>query len=272
MKQTIFIISVLTVLLSCSDKKKYPYDLKCDTKSEFIVRLDSITSPSTKMMQFFEYKFGNNPLAMFAMLNEASQRINIHNNNGEKIKELSLIEIDSALPKTTGFYFINDDSLLLYSYKARELRLVSCNNTFKTQLMFNLDSLSSPTTNSVDVEVTSKTPILYDNGMVYLTGRAMYYDIYGSQPKNVSTAIAFNINSKRVDQIPLFERAWKDRYWHFEQYFVNHTFLPKENTVIYSLAMKDSILRYSFLKHDQTKFPLTSDELGNEKRWFRSPI
>lgn len=265
MKKIFFAIPVLVMFLACNDKKLYPYVLKCDTKSEFIIYLDSITPPSTMMIQFFESQFRNNPSISFAMLNEQSQTINIHNNRGKKIREINLLKRDSTLHKTTGFYFIDEDSLLLYSYKGREMSLLSCNNKFEKKVLFNLENLNDSTVRKLVIEVASVTPILYKNGSIYLTGRALYNDL--SKPherKKVATAISFNIHSKTANYISLFEKAWDDRYWHFEQYFVNHTFLPKENMVIYSLAMKDSVIRFDVTKKNQIKLQMKSDDIGNE--------
>lgn len=263
---------LLFMILSCNKKTKYPFDLINDAKAEFIVALDAVTPPDTKMMQFFEYESKNGSLPALAMLNSETQSINIHNRKGQKIKEISLPKIDTALQKISGFYFINEDSLLLYSYSNRDMKLISIKNNFAPKLLFNLDSIANTAISTLSIEITSSAPILYKNGIVYLAGRAMFNDISDPKAKKVNTAFSVDVNTRKIDFIPTFEKVWKERYWHYEQTFAKHTFMPQQNTIIYSLPMKDSVLVYNTKTKNHIKAIIQGDELGNENEMVPAKI
>ncbi|MBB6235541.1 hypothetical protein HDC90_000138 [Pedobacter sp. AK013] len=215
------------------------------------------------MIQFFDS--GRNSSLRLAMLNFDNQVINLHDVNGKKINELDLFKLDSTSSKISGFHFINDDSLLIYSENSRNMKLISCRKNFRPVLLFNLDSLQNNKIGQLDIRVTSKTPIIYENGIIYLTGRAMLHNALTSpQSKLVVSAFSFDLHTKKVDFIPMFNKVWEERYWHHEQYFVNHTFIPKQHKIIYSLAMKDSIIMYDTQNNRQSKAGIISEELGSE--------
>lgn len=272
-KQSFFFLALIGLILSCKPKMKYHWILEADKSSQLLVRLDPTTPPDTKMMQFFEGGDKHQYFKKFAMLNYESQTINIHENTGIKVSEVKLLEIDSTLSKTSGFYFINSDSLLIYSESRREMRLISCSKKFQPQLLFNLDSLESPGIRKLEIQVNSATPIIYKKGLIFLTGKAMLNnDISTPQAKSINTAISFNVHTKKTDFISMFSNAWEERYWHNEQYYLNHICVPTQNVIIYSLNMKDSLILYNIQNKSQIKKSVSSDELGKDDEMIPDKI
>ncbi|MFA6072371.1 MAG: DUF4221 family protein [Janthinobacterium sp.] len=265
-RKFLFASTISLAMASCTSTSDYKYKLDQDPSSDYIVSLDSIAAPDTRMIQFADSGDPRSELFTFAMLNAETQSINIHNAKGNKVKEIILTSINPALPTTSGFYFIDKDSLLIFSYKQDEMRLLSVANKFKPKLIFNLDSLSSPTTSTLDVDVNTNSPIIYHNGTIYLTGRAMLSnEISTPQSKRITTAMSFNIHTGKENFYTMFPSVWGERYWHFEQYYLTHAFVPEFNSIAYSAVMKDSIVLYNFEKNSQINVPVASDKLGNEK-------
>lgn len=262
-KKIPLILFLLSLFLSCK-KARYEYHLAFDDNSKFVISLDSLTPPDTRMIQFFDSD--KNYSFRLAMLNFDNQVINLHDGTGKKISEIDLVDLDSTSSKISGFHFIDNDSLLIYSENSRNLKLISCRKKFTPVLVFNLDSLQNDKIGQLDIRVTSKTPILFENDVIYLTGRAMLHNpITSPQTKQVVSAFSFNLKTKKVDFIPMFSKIWEERYWHHEQYFVNHTFIPKQHKIIYSLAMKDYVTTYDTQNTNQTQEIMVSQELGSEK-------
>lgn len=262
----LFAGTISIAIASCNSTSDYKYKLDRDPDSDYTISLDSITAPNTRMIQFAGSGDSRCQLFTFAMLNAETQSINMHDAKGNKVKEIMLTSINPTLPTTSGFYFIDNDSLLIFSYKKDEMRLLSVANKFTPKLIFNLDSLRSPTTSTLDIDVNTNSPIIYQNGTIYLTGRAMLSnEISRPQSKRIATAMSFNIHTGKENFYAMFPSVWGQRYWHFEQYYLTHTFVPESNTIAYSAAMKDSIILYNFEKNSQINVPVRSDKLGNEK-------
>lgn len=259
------IFPLLLMIYSCGKKTKYSHELTNDSKTKFIIKLDSLTPANTTMMQFFEdgQTVGSKPT--LAMLNLDMQFINLHDYSGKKIKQIDLTEIDSTVHKVSGFHFIDRDSLLLYSYANRQMNLVSCGKNFPTKVVFNLDSIKIPTINMLTIQTSTSTPIIYENGKIYLAGRANFNDLSKPQLTKVNTAFCVNIKDGKVDFLPVFEDVWQERYWNYEQIFINHEIVPQQNTVIYSTRMKDSLIAYNTKTKSQKKISVQSEELGSEK-------
>jgi hypothetical protein len=259
------IFPLLLMIYSCGKKGEYSHELTNDPKTKFIIKLDSLTPANTTMMQFFDdcQTAGSQPI--LAMLNSEMQFINLHDYSGKKIKEINLAEIDSTFQKVSGFHFIDSDSLLLYSYANRQMHLVSCGKHFPKKLLFNLDSIKIPTINMLTIQTSTSTPIIYENGKIYLAGRANFNDLSKPQLTRVNTAFCVNIKDGKVDFLPVFESVWQERYWHYEQIFINHEIVPQQNTIIYSVRMKDSLVVYNINTKSQIKISMQSEELGNEK-------
>lgn len=266
------LIYIFILITTSCNQNKYPYSIEEVPESQFIITLDSITAPDSKMIQFFDNQQDTSSLIL-AMLNTENQTINIHNNKGNKVKEYVIKELDSLAPKITGFYFINTDSLLIYSYISRELKLVSTQNTFSPQTMLKLDNIASPNVSVVDIDVTSITPMLYHEGKIYITGRTMLDAlITEKKQQDISIALMYDINTKRVEFLTYFDDIWRKRYWHNEQHYVHHTIVPDQKKILYSLAMKDSILEYDIKSQKNRRILMKSNYLGNEDKMIPKDI
>lgn len=264
-KKTIFAALTIVLMLSCN-RDNHPYKIELDSKHKFVISLDSLTAPSTRMVQFFDDTDYLSNLGFLAMLNYDFQRINIHNEKGIKINEINLSDKIPSLPKISGFSFISPDSLLLFSEISREMRLFSVSNKFPSKILFNLDTIKNSSIGILSSIVHSRTPIFYKNGVIYLTGKALTHELKHSSPpsEKVISAISFDLKENKADFLPVFAEIWDERYWHNEQYYVNHTFLPKQNAIIYSLAMKDSVILYNLLTKDERKISIKGEKLGDQ--------
>lgn len=258
-------IILLALLSSCKNKKEFTHELQSDSTNEFVIYLDSLTPPSTQMMQFLTTGEQIDQGWHAAMLNAEVQRINLHDQTGQKMEELSFESIGTDIPPVSGFHFIDSDSLLLFSYKTNTLLLASFHKKFAPRKLITFDTLQPREFSKVSIEVSSAQPMLYKNGVVYLTGKAMLNDFITKPSLNgIVNGVSYDLNSGITDYRVDFQSVWKERYWHNEQYYINQEL--SNGNLVYSLAMKDSIAVVNPLTGQQTKFEFKTDEFGAEEK------
>src|SRR5690606_19875380 len=137
------------------------------------------------------------------------------------------------------FKFIDERSAILFSYNSKDFELVNFELKNKSSKLFNLEKLNYSNGNKINIDVSSKQPILYWGDNIVVTGRVMLEnEVDKTLKKPLTNGLLYKLKTGNHKLINLFNKVWDERYWHLENYYPYHT-IGASGEILYGLALKD---------------------------------
>jgi hypothetical protein len=265
------LITLFLLLGACKDSQNevqnYDYSISAQESKRIEMHLDSLTPPDTEMLQFLD--FNESGKSMLALLNKEINAIYIFDTLGQIEKTLKFDKENVKKVKINGFRFINNDSLLLFNYALSELYLSTSHSLNGLQKVKTLKHIDDQKYMAPFFMVNINQPFFFNNGTIYITGKAKALKSKDGLKKERSYGIAFNINdTNNIAFASVNSNVWEERFWHNEQYYVQQDFCTPKNKIIFSFPMKDSIIIYDLVHGVATKHYAGSDYVKSEESMY----
>lgn len=174
----------------------------------FEFKVDSLTEPDNiKYYQLFD----DSDKSYLTFLNSDIHTIYFYDlANGQLVRTIDLKHYGFELSsKIQGYYILNSDSILLYSYKDSNLSLLSITNGL--QYSITMDSRLFDQDKTAHPFLSTRTPILKDevNNVVYMSGFWSYEGRSKKKDSERNVIAQFSLNSgKLVHDVPYPPIFW----------------------------------------------------------------
>ena len=179
---------------------------------------------------------------VFSFLNKNSNSLYFYDINTSRLMEVLKFPIEGpdGVGSISSYYFVNEDSLFLYSYGLAQLSILNSHKNVLKRINIESDLMS------VRPEVNSGRPLGMISGNLIFNSWGSEREYYNNDtfPENSFLFLNLDNNSKAYDIS--YPDSYKGAIWGVQFFQVYHDFNVKDSLMVLSYPIDNSLYVYDF--------------------------